>query len=104
MTRKQKTKILTFFSLHFFVRQLTNAANNFIGPFTDPGNVGNNGFWPVSETTTWFSGAQHIKKIEVCLPGSGAVTSLEYRECGSSGGGSGDPHIRKRVMVVIICF
>jgi hypothetical protein len=28
-----------------------------------------------------FSGASHVVKIEVCIPGSGAISSLEYYDC-----------------------
>jgi hypothetical protein len=54
---------------------------NTINTFTNPANVGENGLWPVNLTQPLFTGTADVFKMEVCLPGSGAITSLEYTFC-----------------------
>jgi hypothetical protein len=57
--------------------------NNVITSFQSPPNVGNNGFWPVNKTApAAFLGADDVKLIQVCMKNSGAVSSIEYYDCG----------------------
>jgi hypothetical protein len=54
--------------------------NNNIIWFNSPPNVGDNGFWPVNKTQPTFAGTSDVKMIKVCLPDSGAVTSIEVSD------------------------
>lgn len=43
--------------------------------------LGNNGFWNVDSTNMDFNGKFDVKKIEICLAGSGAVSFVSYFDC-----------------------
>jgi hypothetical protein len=63
-----------------FALQAIDEFGGIISTFTNPLNVGENGLWPVNSTQR-ITGTSGVRTMEVCMTGSGAITSLEYKYC-----------------------
>jgi hypothetical protein len=63
--------------------QVFNSDGDELLAFVSP-VLGNNGFWTVDATNAEFSGTFDVKKIEVCLAGSGAISFVDYFDCGET--------------------
>ena len=49
--------------------------------FESPRTIGDNGFWAAASTAD-LSPLQQVMKLEMCLPGSGAISYIDFSVCG----------------------
>jgi hypothetical protein len=60
---------------------MTSSENNLeLEPLESPSNIGDNGHWIANQTTD-LSPYHNIKKMQVCFPGSGALTFIHFEAC-----------------------
>jgi hypothetical protein len=59
---------------------ITTSSNVQLATFESPRTIGNNGLW-FANSTADIARFSDVKKMEVCFPGSGAITFIDFDAC-----------------------
>jgi hypothetical protein len=61
---------------------IADSGDNRLPTFESPLGIGNNGLW-IANKTNEIATFDDVKKMMVCLPGSGAVSFIQFKVCNS---------------------
>jgi hypothetical protein len=60
---------------------ITTSESIELEPLASPSNIGDNGLW-IANKTTDLTRYNDVNKMQVCFPGSGALTFIHFEACG----------------------